>query len=119
MGDGRVDNITSQRGVLGDDDRIAGLRVDTKKENGLDAPGLMASGFNHVLTRLSGVYNVPDHDEIEAKSDAENDNKHLERNMSLTKMKKKKKREARGFYELKRSRSFIHLFCPAVRLHHS
>ena len=86
MGDGRVDNITSQRGVLGDDDRIAGLRVDTKKENGLDAPGLMASGFNHVLTRLSGVYNVPGHDEIEAKSDAENDNKHLERNMLLTKI---------------------------------
>ena len=74
MGDGRVDNITSQRGVLGDDDRIAGLRVDTKKENGLDAPGLMASGFNHVLTRLSGVYNVPDRDETEAKSDAENEN---------------------------------------------
>lgn len=102
--DGEVENIKPQRGSS-KLDKISGVGSKAENDGGWEAPGLMASGFNDVLARLSAVGNVPEGESVEssASEPAEDDDS---RNNQVQK-KKKKGKEGRGFYERKKNRKNV------------
>lgn len=102
--DGQVENIKPQRGTS-KLDKISGVGSKAENDGGWEAPGLMASGFNDVLARLSGIGNVPEEESLEnsaSETVEDNDSRNNE-----TRKKKKKGKEGRGFYERKKNRKNV------------
>lgn len=102
--DGQVVNIKPQRGSS-KLDKISGVGSKAENDGGWEAPGLMASGFNDVLARLSGIGNVPEEESLE-NSPSEPVEANDSRNNEARK-KKEKGKEGRGFYERKKNRKNV------------
>lgn len=102
--DGRVENVQARR-----QKEALGVGAPLAEDETWKSPGTMAAGLNDVLTRLSGVGEVPSIRKEHA-ADEENGNEKDVRDDDKggAKRKKKKTKEGgRGFYERRRSRKNV------------